>query len=50
MLRTMEKDGWIKGRDERAGARRRFYRITEKGRAALKEIRARLRELFEEAG
>ena len=50
MLRTMEKDGWIKGRDERDGARRRLYRITPKGRAALKEVRARLQELFREVG
>ncbi len=50
MLRTMERDGWIKGRDERGGARRRLYRITLAGRAAMKEIRARLSELFREAG
>ena len=50
MLRTMEKDGWIKGRDEQNGTRRRLYRITPKGRMAMKEIRARLRELFHEAG
>ena len=50
MLRTMEKDGWIKGRDEQQGARRRLYRITPKGRTAMKEIRSRLRELFDEAG
>ena len=50
MLRTMERDGWIKGRDEKDGARRRFYRITPKGRKALKEVRARLQELFREVG
>src|SRR5476651_1014206 len=50
MLRTMERDGWIKGRDERGGTRRRLYRITSKGRAALKEVRARLREIFQEVG
>jgi PadR family transcriptional regulator, regulatory protein PadR len=50
MLRTMERDGWIKGRDERGGTRRRLYKITPKGRMAMKEIRARLRELFKEAG
>ncbi len=48
MLRTMERDGWIKGRDEKDGARRRFYRITPKGRKALKQVRARLQELFRE--
>src|SRR6187399_3201839 len=46
MLRNMEQDGWIKGREEKSGARRRLYRITPQGRAALKEARARLRELF----
>ena len=50
MLRTMEKDGWIAGRDEKDGAHRRFYRITTKGRKALKEVRARLQELFREVG
>jgi PadR family transcriptional regulator PadR len=50
MLRTMEKDGWIKGHDEGGGKRRRLYRITSKGRTALKEIRARLSELFREVG
>jgi len=48
MLRKMEKDGWIKGREEKGGARRRLYRITPQGRAALKEVRARLQELFHE--
>jgi len=48
MLRTMEKDGWIRGRDEKGGARRRLYKITPKGRKALKEVRARLQELFKE--
>lgn len=50
MLRAMERDGWIKGRNERGGARRRLYRITPKGRAALAEVRARLKELFGEVG
>ncbi|EDY16593.1 transcriptional regulator, PadR-like family [Chthoniobacter flavus Ellin428] len=50
MLRTMEKDGWIKGRDASDGTRRRLYRITPKGRVALKEVRARLQELFHEVG
>ncbi len=50
MLRTMEKDGWIKGRDEKGGARRRLYRITPQGRGALKQVRARLQELFREVG
>jgi DNA-binding PadR family transcriptional regulator len=50
MLRTMERDGWIKGRNEGDGSRRRFYSITRPGRSALKEARARLRELFREVG
>jgi DNA-binding PadR family transcriptional regulator len=48
MLRAMERDGWIRGREEKSGARRRLYRITPEGRAALKEVRARLRKLFHE--
>jgi PadR family transcriptional regulator, regulatory protein PadR len=50
MLRNMERDGWIKGREERGGTRRRLYRITAKGRAAQKEARVKLRELFGEVG
>jgi DNA-binding PadR family transcriptional regulator len=50
MLRTMEKDGWISGRADGSRTRRRLYRITPKGRVALKEVRARLRELFREVG
>src|SRR5579871_5523245 len=50
MLRTMERDGWIKGRNEKSGLRRRLYKITPKGRTALTEARARLRELFQEVG
>ena len=50
MLRSMEKDGWISGRDEKGGSRRRLYRITPTGRKALKEVRARLQELFSEVG
>lgn len=50
MLRTMEKDGWITGRDEKSGARRRLYHITAAGRTALKEARVRLQELFEDPG
>ena len=50
LLRAMERDGWIKGRDEEDGARRRLYRITPQGRKALKEVRARLQELFKEVG
>jgi len=48
LLRAMEKDGWIKGQDEGSGRRRRIYKITAEGKEALKEIRAKLRELFRE--
>ena len=48
MLRAMEKDGWIAGSDERSGSHRRLYRMTPDGRKALKEVRAKLRELFSE--
>jgi DNA-binding PadR family transcriptional regulator len=50
LLRSMERDGWLKGRTEKTGARRRLYNITPAGRAALKEVRGRLRELFDEVG
>ncbi len=48
LLRAMERDGWLTGKAEKGGARRTFYRITANGRRALKEARARLRELFRE--
>ncbi len=48
MLRSMEKDGWIKGHTEKKPPRRKLYRITPKGRVALTEARSRLRELFRE--
>jgi PadR family transcriptional regulator PadR len=51
MLRSMERDGWIKGRDDDDGARRRrLYKITAKGRKALGEVRERLGEMFREVG
>ena len=50
MLRGMEKDGWITGRTEGGCKRRRLYRITRQGRAALTQVRARLQELFREVG
>jgi len=50
MLRMMEKDGWITGRNQKGGGRRRLYNITSNGRKALKEVRARLKELFKEVG
>jgi PadR family transcriptional regulator, regulatory protein PadR len=48
MLRAMEKDGWIRGKREESGSRRQLYTITSEGRKALREARARLRELFGE--
>jgi PadR family transcriptional regulator PadR len=51
LLRAMEKDGWIEGRDGDDGARRRrLYKITTQGRKALDEVRARLGEMFREVG
>ena len=50
MLRNMERDGWIKSHPDRSANRRQLYRITRRGRAALKAARARLRELFHEVG
>lgn len=50
MLRNMERDGWLTSRTERGSIQRRLYRITPAGRKALKEVRARLRELFMEVG
>ena len=48
LLRSMEKDGWIAGKEESGRNRRRLYKITPAGRKALKEARAKLRELFSE--
>ena len=49
MLHALERRGYLKSRSEGAGRRaRRHYRATRKGRAALVEIRARVRELFDE--
>ncbi len=50
MLRSMEKDGWLTSRAEEGGSRRVLYRITPSGREALKEVRAKLQELFREVG
>lgn len=48
MLRAMEQEGWIVGKDETGRNRRRLYKITPSGRKALKEARAKLRNLFSE--
>lgn len=49
LLRSMERRGWLVAKIERVNGRRRIsYSATRRGRAALVEGRARVRELFEE--
>lgn len=49
MLHTMERDGYLSSRVKSMGrTRRRFYRITRKGRSALKLAQTHLRELIHE--
>src|ERR1700712_850855 len=49
ILHGLEKRGYLKSREERAGKRRRrVYGITLPGRRALKTARSRVRELFGE--
>jgi DNA-binding PadR family transcriptional regulator len=49
MLHGLERRGYLRSRREGPGRRaRRHYRATRKGRAALAEIRGRVRALFEE--
>ena len=49
MLHALERRGYLTSRNEGPGRRaRRHYRATRKGRAALAEIRGRVRELFKE--
>lgn len=50
MLKTMVKDGWLTSREEKDGNRRTLYRITPHGAEALQEVRAKLKELFNEVG
>ena len=51
MLATMERDGYLTSRTERAGrTSRKFYTITQKGRDGLALARLRLSELKGEAG
>jgi DNA-binding PadR family transcriptional regulator len=48
-LHLLEREGYLKGEMRVvAGRRRRYYRATEKGRKALEEARAKIRELVEE--
>jgi DNA-binding PadR family transcriptional regulator len=49
MLHGLEKKGYLTSRQERTGRRsRRVYEITEHGRFALMEARAKVKELFGE--
>ena len=46
-LRKLERDGWVASRwmQSAAGPRRRFYRLTAKGRRSLDEIAALITEI-----
>jgi DNA-binding PadR family transcriptional regulator len=49
MLHGMEKKGYLSSTKQRTGNRmRRVYKITAKGRAALKDAKGKVRELFGE--
>lgn len=49
MLHGLEKKGYLTSRQERMGRRsRRVYELTELGRVALIEARAKVKELFGE--
>ena len=49
-LHHLEREGYLLSRVENVGGRRRkYYAITPKGEEALKEARARIRELVDEA-
>lgn len=49
LLHGLEAKGYLESREERVGARRRrLYRATPAGRAALEMAKARVRELFRE--
>lgn len=49
MLHRLEKCGYLVSRERREGRRwRRTYRATSTGRAALKEAKAKVQELFAE--
>jgi len=48
-LHLLEREGYLEGETQVvAGRRRRYYRATGKGRRALEEARAKIRELVEE--
>ena len=46
-LRKLERDGWVESRwmKSAAGPRRRFYRLTEKGRRNLDELASLITEI-----
>lgn len=49
MLHGMERDGYLVSKQkQKNGHVRRFYRATAKGRRALEESKAKIRELFKE--
>jgi DNA-binding PadR family transcriptional regulator len=49
MLHRMEERGYLRSRSLREGRRiRRVYRATRSGRAALRQARTKVRELFAE--
>jgi PadR family transcriptional regulator len=49
LLHGLERDGYLTSQMlKNDGRRRRVYRATAYGRAALKECRAKIRELFKE--
>ena len=49
MLHAMERRGYLRSRERRAGSRvRRLYRATAEGRAALEIAKGKLRELVGE--
>ncbi|MQA66087.1 MAG: PadR family transcriptional regulator [Alphaproteobacteria bacterium] len=49
MLHGLERKGYLRSRHDSAGKRaRRVYRITARGRAALRDAREKVKELFGE--
>ena len=51
LLHSMERRGWLKAKTALVeGRQRKVYTATKAGKAAVKEARTRVRELFEEMG
>lgn len=49
MLHRLEERGYLRVREERTGrTMRRYYRVTPRGRAALRSVKPQVKELFEE--